>query len=359
VLVIVSYLLYTVYEVDWNVQREGDFYRDLGVPFDVGERRLQSHFRKLCVPLPIRRFCKSRPNWKCSRTLHYHPDKISNPTPERLARADAHFVRLKLARDTLLSPARRFAYERFGPLALDACKTCATKLEFVQAGLMRMVPFYLAIAGSLMAVSYFGYVEYGRYVSPALLSEGRVADVGPQWQYFTIACMFAFELHTITRPTMPFARLAPLLTLVRGAPYLPYQAIAVARRVALACFVAVAQIAPRLAAGAGPASPASVRDDDVRARDAVLARLLAAAREADADAVRLLRLEAVPFAGRDDDGLAERFRGRLASWLVGNEIDSDPGVQEAVRRAVERRNEARRMEESVVIDGEEAGLGGA
>jgi preprotein translocase subunit Sec63 len=51
-LVVVSYLLYTVYEVDWNVQREGDFYRDLGVPFDVAERPLQSHFRKLCAPLP-------------------------------------------------------------------------------------------------------------------------------------------------------------------------------------------------------------------------------------------------------------------------------------------------------------------
>jgi hypothetical protein len=47
VLVVISYLLYTVYEVDWNVQREGDFYRDLGVPMDVQEKRLQSHFRKL------------------------------------------------------------------------------------------------------------------------------------------------------------------------------------------------------------------------------------------------------------------------------------------------------------------------
>jgi hypothetical protein len=34
-----------------------------------------------------------------------------------------------------------------------------------------MVPFYLAIAGSLMAVSYFGYVNYGRYVS--LLRPGK------------------------------------------------------------------------------------------------------------------------------------------------------------------------------------------
>jgi hypothetical protein len=172
--------------------------------------------------------------------------------------------------------------------------------------------------------------------------------------------MFAFELHTITRPTMPFARLAPLLTLVRGAPYLPYQAIAVARRVALACFVAVAQIAPRLAAPPSPASAAAVRDDDAQARDALLLRLLATARGADVDAARLLRLEAVPFAGPEREALAARFRGQLVSWLVANEVDSDAGVQAAVRKVVERRNQRREMEESVVVEaGERAGLGGS
>jgi preprotein translocase subunit Sec63 len=50
VIVIISYLLYTIYEVDWNVQREGDFYRNLGVPTGVNERQLQSHFRKLYAP---------------------------------------------------------------------------------------------------------------------------------------------------------------------------------------------------------------------------------------------------------------------------------------------------------------------
>jgi hypothetical protein len=72
-----------------------------------------------------------------------------------------------MARDTLLSPAKRFAYERFGPGTLE-WKSCTTKLEFIQAGLLKMVPFYVAIAGTLMVVSYFGYVEYGRYVRFAL-----------------------------------------------------------------------------------------------------------------------------------------------------------------------------------------------
>jgi hypothetical protein len=59
-LVVASYLLYTVYEVDWNVRREGDFYRDLGVPLDVQEKRLQSHFRKLSAPPSLTfEFCES------------------------------------------------------------------------------------------------------------------------------------------------------------------------------------------------------------------------------------------------------------------------------------------------------------
>jgi hypothetical protein len=47
VLVIISYLLYTIYEVDWELQRRGDFYRDLGVAVDTDEKWIQSKFRKL------------------------------------------------------------------------------------------------------------------------------------------------------------------------------------------------------------------------------------------------------------------------------------------------------------------------
>jgi hypothetical protein len=46
-LVIAAYLLYTIYEVDWDLQKKGDFYTDLGVPVDVDEKKLQSRFRRL------------------------------------------------------------------------------------------------------------------------------------------------------------------------------------------------------------------------------------------------------------------------------------------------------------------------
>jgi hypothetical protein len=51
ILVVVTYLLYTIYEADWTLQRQSDFYKDLGVPVDADEKRLQSRFRRLSVDI--------------------------------------------------------------------------------------------------------------------------------------------------------------------------------------------------------------------------------------------------------------------------------------------------------------------
>ena len=45
--VILLYLLYTLYEADWIIRRAGDFYNALGVQLDVGEKELNSRFRRL------------------------------------------------------------------------------------------------------------------------------------------------------------------------------------------------------------------------------------------------------------------------------------------------------------------------
>ena len=47
ILVILAYLLYTIYEADWQLRQAGDFYQVLGVPHAVDERGLQSRFRRL------------------------------------------------------------------------------------------------------------------------------------------------------------------------------------------------------------------------------------------------------------------------------------------------------------------------
>ena len=47
ILVIVLYLLYTVFEADWQIRRAGDFYRDLGLNPNVDDRGIKSRFRRL------------------------------------------------------------------------------------------------------------------------------------------------------------------------------------------------------------------------------------------------------------------------------------------------------------------------
>lgn len=51
IFVIVVYLLYTVYEADYQLRLAGDFYQDLGVAHDVAEKAVQSRFRRLYVAI--------------------------------------------------------------------------------------------------------------------------------------------------------------------------------------------------------------------------------------------------------------------------------------------------------------------
>ena len=45
--VILAYLLYTLYEADYQMRRQGDFYQALGVAHDVDDRGIKSRFRRL------------------------------------------------------------------------------------------------------------------------------------------------------------------------------------------------------------------------------------------------------------------------------------------------------------------------
>jgi hypothetical protein len=141
--------------------------------------------------------------------------------------------------------------------------------------------------------------------------------------------MFVFEAHTITRPYFPIVitRLIDPVSyhIARHAPYLPYQAIVVARKIAVSMFIAVAQIAPQFRrAAAARESP--------EAQAQQVGHLLGAI---DNDAKRLLELEIVPYV--NDTELEARLKGQLKTWLVQNEIRNDPGVDAAIRRVLDRR----------------------
>ncbi|EAQ92477.1 hypothetical protein CHGG_00712 [Chaetomium globosum CBS 148.51] len=256
--VVALYLLYTIYEADYDLQRAGTYYTDLGVPLDATEREIKSRFRRLAA-------------------LH-HPDKVSSstvggsgPTHEDI---NAYFVHLKMAADALADPARRFTYERFGPDVV---------------GWMR--------------------------------------------------CMTA---HSVTRPGMPrvLERVVnPLLGRLAGRPpYLPFQAIALARKLSVTVYIAFSQIGPLLAADTRSGQlvvSATKGGDDEKALREGLERLEAAVKRLDVDTTRLLETEMAPFAGTEDT--RSTMWAKVKEWLVQNTIRSDPMVRDALGKSFAKR----------------------
>ena len=260
-----------------------------------------------------------------TRTKQHHPDKLTNPSELEVA----YYVHLKAARDLLSDPIKRFAYDRFGPQMLE-WRTCTTKLDYVMHGLKGILPYYIVTLVSLIGASLFGYAQHGRF-----------------WSFFSLLVMFVYETKTLMSPTFPLlATLSrhPLsITLLRHPPYLPFHLIQIARRINVSVFIAVNQIGGTWNRSPPSSSLSSPTDDDDDMVDspqliaAAMQKLRAIIREADRDALRAVQMEIVPFVPGDSQ-LRDRLKRSLTAWLVRNEIRNDPGVVEAMRRAVERRN---------------------
>ncbi|KAL8769130.1 MAG: hypothetical protein Q9209_004764 [Squamulea sp. 1 TL-2023] len=183
VAVIVIYLIYTIYEGDYLVRQEGDFYQDLDLPVDVDERKIKARFRRLAAI--------------------YHPDKAVNP--EEHANAEIYFVKLKSAQDTLTDATKRFAYERFGPDILTWQHVSSIR-DYILVGLQSIAPLYGGSIVVMIVLSLFGYLQWGRYV------------LNPFFTTFT------------SHP-----------------PILPFQFLALAHKATFTFFIALGQLSPLFA----------------------------------------------------------------------------------------------------------------
>jgi hypothetical protein len=311
IIVVTLYLLYTIYEADYDLQRAGTFYSDLNVPLNATDREIKSRFRRLAA-------------------LH-HPDKAATSSSSggdnggRTAEdINAYFVHLKTAADTLTDPAKRFAYERFGPEAVSWPR-CVTIRDFVVRGAQALVPYYGMAAAAMYGLGLLGYLDWGRYE-----------------RWLVLAVMFVFEVHCVTRPGFPGVLdkvVNPLLGWVAGrAPYLPFQAIALARKLSVTVYIAFSQIGPLLAADTSSGqlvmSGRKGGDDEAALREG-LERLEMTVKRLDADAARLLETEMAPFAG--DEEIRNSMWAKVKEWLVQNTIRSDPMVRDALGRSFAKR----------------------
>ncbi|KAK4217158.1 chaperone protein DnaJ [Rhypophila decipiens] len=309
ILVVAIYLLYTIYEAHYELQLSGSYYADLNVPLDASEREIKSRFRRLAAL--------------------YHPDKASTSSPESSSQdINDYFVRLKLASETLLDPVKRFAYERFGP-DIHSWQRCVTIRDYVYRGAGLLVPYYGMAAAVMYGLGLLGYLDWGKY---------------ERWLVMVI--MLVFEAHTVMRPGHPvfFDRVVnPVLGLLGNGhlqqPYLPFQAIALARKLSVTVAIGVSQIGPMLAADTS--SGQIVVGGNKRGGDEAtllregLERLEQTARSLDGDTSRLLEVEMAPFAG--DEDMLVSMKGKIKEWLVQNTIRADPMVRDALGRSLQKR----------------------
>lgn len=72
---------------------------------------------------------------------------------------------LKLAQDTLLDPAKRFAYDRFGPAILNWGNE-KTVQDFLYAAMQRsIIPQYVGGFVTIIFLNFTWWSDWGRYVS--------------------------------------------------------------------------------------------------------------------------------------------------------------------------------------------------
>jgi hypothetical protein len=296
VLVLSLYLLYTLSQALYDIRLAGDFYTLLGVTPQSSEREVKSRFRKLAAK--------------------YHPDKL-HENGQAFPGADQVFVRFKLAHDTILDPAKRFAYDRFGPVIVQVQHPgLKTIRDYVYAGLRSKAPEYLSNAGLLVLLNYIWLPKWGQF-----------------WRYFAVACMAFLELYFLTHAWEPpklgvlwASTLQGLLPDLLPPHLLPFQVLALARRMSMSINIFISQLAPP------KARDTAMRDIQTQQQ---IAHLAQAAGRLDAESGGLLQLGMSPFKG--DLEKSEVLRAGMKESLVASALKRHPEVRSAVQRALDRR----------------------
>ncbi|TGZ84651.1 hypothetical protein EX30DRAFT_301716 [Ascodesmis nigricans] len=292
ILVVASYLLYTIYEVYHTIVQTGNFYDLLQSPQDSPPSFLRQRFRRLSVL--------------------YHPDKRGDD--------GALFVALKQGYDVLIDENKRWAYERFGPEMLGW--KVATAWEFLLRGVQASVGYYLVSALILVVFSVLGKFEFGKY-----------------WRFLTLLLLLTIESYIITRP-FSILNLSPIpriLEFLRIKPLLPYEQLVLLRRISLSFFVAINQLGGLFSKPSATSSKASMQQN--------LEQLLGLGKFVEAEARKTAVLEVLPFDG-DGDGNGGELRGdlktlqrRVGEWMVEMQVRNDPEMREVQGKVVRRRRE--------------------
>jgi curved DNA-binding protein CbpA len=270
----------------------------LGVPINVDDNALNSRFRKL--------------------TVRFHPDKLG-PNVDRDA-ANAYYIHLKHARDIIVDPAKRFAYDRFGLDIFKQCPSCLTIKEYTDSALKTAAVNYGALTIFLVAANALGFLKDGLY-----------------WRYLGILAVATFDVRTAMRPDHPeiLSRyLNPLMAILKLRPaYLPFQIVAIAKKASISAAQFLALLMPLYRFD--PENPVQVSDDTDETRHKQLTRLTEFVAESNKEATRLLELESIPY--NENEKAKGELREALKKFMVQNVVHQEREVRNAIGQSMARR----------------------
>jgi hypothetical protein len=294
----VAYFAFIIYEVDFNLQRQGTAYSDLGVPLDVSESALASRFRKLAV--------------------RFHPDKVKGIMDSE--RAHQEYVRLQHARDIIQDPVKRFAYDRFGSDIIRECSRCLTVREYVNHALMATLVTYGALMGFLLGANQLGYLRDGAY-----------------WRYLAILALATYEVRTGMRPDHPpflTSYINPFLAAIGARPpYAPFQITTIVRKAALSAAQCLGLLIPLWRDD--PRNPVKSSEDTEEARHKQLDRLEMVVRSGSQLATRLVEMESTPYRG--NERAKNDLKEAMKRYMMTNAVHMDRDVRNAIGQSYARR----------------------
>lgn len=295
----IAYFLFIIYEVDYHLQLSSTAYSDLGVPITASESDIQSRFRKL--------------------TVRYHPDKIAARGADN-GKATEFYVHLKHMRDIVMDPAKRFAYDRFGPESISKCNNCLTIKEYTWHALGVTLVTYGALAAFLLGSNALGFLKDGAY-----------------WRYLSLLAVATYEVRTALRPDHPpflESWLNPLLVMTGTRPaYLPFQLTAVVRKASLSAAQFLGLLIPLWRDD--PHKRTKSTEDSEEARHQQIDRLENAVRETSMHASRLVDLEATPY--KQNERAKGDLKEAMKKYMLQNAVHMDRDVRNAMGQSYARR----------------------
>lgn len=258
---------------------------------------------------------------------------------------------LKLAQDTLLDPAKRFAYDRFGPSILNWGNE-KTMQDFLYAAMQRsIIPQYVGGFVTIIFLNFTWWSDWGRYVSVlySLQNTKTATNSDWQWRFLTFAALLTLELTLITHSHL--AVFTPASLLPEGLRntlqisdsisfyLLPFQVLQIARQASIILHIFISQLTPPELAKKSPSTPGERLDKETMQK---LGQMVNLSRATDLEATRLLQMGYAPFRG-DKEGIAALRKG-MKEGLVLSGVRSSPEVQQAVTEVVERRKRESKVE---------------